>query len=176
MRLSTATLHAQEGGVVRVELDNIKSGWNTGQHVWIRRLTAKSLHESRLKSSPSQVMADGSSQLILSSSIAHPFAISNSAEYAPLVKYHLGEASPSDGMVLYSKCVGKWTRNLHQASLPKNMTSINADPFNDDRGEKQSVELEQGRKIKMLVDGPYGVHFFSWGDFETVILIAGGGG
>lgn len=43
LRFKTATLHIQEGGVVRVELDDIKSGWGAGQHVWIRRLTAKSL-------------------------------------------------------------------------------------------------------------------------------------
>lgn len=43
LRFKTATLRVQEGGVVRVEIDGIKSGWGAGQHVWIRRFTAKSL-------------------------------------------------------------------------------------------------------------------------------------
>ena len=79
-------------------------------------------------------------------------------------------------MVLYSKAAGNWTRNLYQASLPKNPTSNTADPFSDDKQEKQSPDSEQGQKITLIVDGPYGVHFFSWGEFETVVPVAGGSG
>lgn len=53
MRVRTATLFAQEGGVARVELDGIKSGWNAGQHVWVRRLSAGSIIESESPALPS---------------------------------------------------------------------------------------------------------------------------
>lgn len=48
LRLKTATVHTQEGGIVRVEFDDIKSGWRGGQHLWIRRLAAKSIFEGEL--------------------------------------------------------------------------------------------------------------------------------
>lgn len=32
------------------------------------------------------------------------------------------------------------------------------------------------RTMKVLVDGPYGVNFTAFADFETVLLIAGGSG
>lgn len=77
-------------------------------------------------------------------------------------------------MILYSKAFGRWTRNLYQASIPK--TPIKDNPFGDDKEEKKSPELEEGEKIKLIVDGPYGINLCCWSEFETVLLIAGGSG
>lgn len=125
--------------------------------------------------------------------LVHPFSIANSAEFAPLVKYHLNEQPDAEGMVLYSKACGRWTKDLYTTALgnknSNNKSSDdNANPFGDENrikddqyeDEKKSPELANyiagGAKIKLLVDGPYGITFSSYTDFESVLLVAGGSG
>lgn len=116
----------------------------------------------------------------------HPFSIANSAEYAPLLRYHLDEAPESEGMVLYSKVCGRWTRNLYQTALGQKKQSIDnndENPFSDANRvkedylkSKESSTIEAGEKVKLLIDGPYGIMFSSYTDFESVMLVAGGSG
>lgn len=125
---------------------------------------------------------------------AHPFSIANSAEFAPLVKYHLNEEPDAEGMVIYSKACGRWTKDLYTTALGsknnnKSGDDNNANPFGDENrikddqyeDEKGSPESSAnytsgGAKIKLLVDGPYGITFSSYTDFESVLLVAGGSG
>ena len=40
-RVRTARLVAREGGVTQITVDGLDAGWRAGQHVWVRRLTAR---------------------------------------------------------------------------------------------------------------------------------------
>ena len=45
-RIRTATLiPSEEGGVTQIRVDGIKSGWKAGQHVWVRRMSARHVFE-----------------------------------------------------------------------------------------------------------------------------------
>lgn len=45
MRVVTAVLTPQAGETTKVEIQGIRSDWRAGQHVWIRRLQPRFLHE-----------------------------------------------------------------------------------------------------------------------------------
>lgn len=47
MRVRTATLTAESGGITKVEVEGVRSGWRAGQHVWIRQLNGRMVSESK---------------------------------------------------------------------------------------------------------------------------------
>ena len=60
-RVRTARLVAREGGVTQITVDGLGSGWRAGQHVWVRRLTARHAWEGASASAPASAPAVRSS-------------------------------------------------------------------------------------------------------------------
>jgi len=105
---------------------------------------------------------------------SHPFTITN----APSMP---GSASPR-GIILYAKVSGDWTRRLHSIA-----TDLSEDTVENKGSEMekflQSIEgtgniglSHPGKKVTVMIDGPYGGLKMDLGDYETVLLVAGGSG
>jgi ferric-chelate reductase len=84
---------------------------------------------------------------------SHPLTILN-ADSATTV---LSPSCPtSAGITLGARAVGDWTRALNQLA--------------------KKHAAEDGFRVTVMLDGPYGGLSLDLGDFETVLLVAGGSG
>lgn len=108
--LATATLTpVPELQCVRVEVPHLTRGWRAGQHIRLRTVSLRRMFITDLFE-------------------AHPLTIASVAE------------SPSgEGLVLYVKVAGDWTRRLYEASK-----------------QQQAETGEMGASMRMIIEGPYG--------------------
>lgn len=89
LRIRTATLVSLGEGAnstTKLSIPSLQSGWNTGQHIWIRRLSGLSTLE------------------------VHPFSIAHSADLANGINGKKG------ALTVYAKSCGDWTKSLNEAA------------------------------------------------------------
>lgn len=97
----------------------------------------------------------------------HPFTIAS-----------VSENSRGDGLVLYVKKTGDWTKKLYNAAA---VTRANTDTVYEEK-VGYTVALEKGfgsgATMKMLVEGPYGGHegHATMASFTSAFVFVGGSG
>ncbi|KIK15846.1 hypothetical protein PISMIDRAFT_16235 [Pisolithus microcarpus 441] len=92
---------------------------------------------------------------------SHPFTILS----APSSKSCFNHS----GMILAARVSGDWTSELNTYTRDKQDLS---DPV----AEKQSGDERSGVPVHVMIDGPYGGSSVDLGQYETVLLVAGGSG
>ncbi|KAL1413525.1 hypothetical protein Q8F55_001299 [Vanrija albida] len=149
-RLKDATLVPVDPTLTLIHIPDCDAGWLPTQHVFIRVFRGAGLFE------------------------AHPFTITNAP---PNV---LGGPR---GITLYAKVAGDWTRRLH--NIASDCTSIETGDDYEEREAFIKAEAEgkiapghdhPGRCVTVMIDGPYGGLKMDLGEYETVLVVAGGSG
>jgi ferric-chelate reductase len=138
--------------VLQIHVPDCDSGWLPTQHVLLRVMKGSGIFES------------------------HPFTITN----APSSSL----SSTPRGIILYAKVCGDWTRRLHSlardvATLEEEEDAEEREKFIQDENEgKASVGgMEHpGKRVTVMIDGPYGGLKLDLGEYEAVLLVAGGSG
>lgn len=153
--------------IPQIHIPDCDAGWLPTQHVLLRVLSGSGIFES------------------------HPFTITN----APSTPF---SASPR-GIILYAKVAGDWTKKLHD--LARDVKSLEV---GDDLEEKESflaannkARLSEGgiqdtdgggggqgmegmdhpgKRVQVMIDGPYGGLKMDLGQYESVLLVGGGSG
>ncbi|TYJ57001.1 hypothetical protein B9479_002280 [Cryptococcus floricola] len=147
-RIKDATLVPIDSTLTMIHIPDCDAGWLPTQHILIRVLRGSGVFES------------------------HPFTITN----APATAF---SAAPR-GIILYAKVAGDWTRKLH--NLARDTTR--------EVGDEKECFLQQqpgqgaglqgidhpGRKVQIVIDGPYGGLKMDLGQYEHVLLVGGGSG
>ncbi|KAG8852232.1 hypothetical protein FRB96_008878 [Tulasnella sp. 330] len=133
----------------RVEIPYLTRGWRAGQHVRIHALSF------------SKMGFFGSFMEV------HPFTIAS-----------VSENGRGDGMVLYVKKTGDWTKKLYNAA---SVTQANTDTVYEEK-VGYTVALEKGfgsgATMRMLVEGPYGgpEGHAVISSFSSAFVLVGGSG
>ncbi|KAJ6492247.1 iron reductase [Mycena sanguinolenta] len=163
-RVVVGRVEAKEGGMSLIHIPIARTGWRAGQHVQMRALIGARAWE------------------------AHPLSVC-CAE--PSVSCLTAPDGSPIGMLLAARACGDWSRSLwayaKDAPEEEEADSDEADPDVDleageIKAEKRVVaskELEPtdpGRDAHLLLEGPYGGPALRAGDFERVLLFAGGSG
>ncbi|OXC66933.1 hypothetical protein AYX13_04581 [Cryptococcus neoformans] len=155
-RIKDATLVPVDKTLTMIHIPDCDAGWLPTQHVLLRVLSGSGIFES------------------------HPFTITN----APSTAF---SASPR-GIILYAKVAGDWTRKLH--ALARDVKSLEV---GDDLEEKESFLANKaqsegggnvdeegidhpGKRVQVMIDGPYGGLSMDLGQYESVLLVGGGSG
>lgn len=155
-RIKDATLVPVDKTLTMIHIPDCDAGWLPTQHVLLRVLSGSGIFES------------------------HPFTITN----APSTAF---SASPR-GIILYAKVAGDWTKKLHD--LARDVKSLEV---GDDLEEKESflankaqneggVNADEegidhpGKRVQVMIDGPYGGLKMDLGQYESVLLVGGGSG
>lgn len=142
--------------ILQIHIPDCDAGWLPTQHVLLRVLSGSGIFES------------------------HPFTITN----APSTAF---SASPR-GIILYAKVAGDWTKKLHD--LARDVKSLEV---GDDLEEKESFLAANnkarlsggegmegmdhpGKRVQVMIDGPYGGLKMDLGQYESVLLVGGGSG
>jgi len=149
-RIKDATIIPVDSTMTMIHIPDCDAGWLPTQHINVRVLRGAGIFES------------------------HPFTITN--------------APPSDlsgsqrGIVLYAKIAGDWTRRLHRMACE---TSLE---IGDDYEEREAfIKAESegklapgadhpGRRVTVMIDGPYGGLKLDLASYDTVLVVAGGSG
>ena len=71
---------------------------------------------------------------------------------------------PGGTMTLAARAVGDWSRHLNRYAISE-----------QERGRVEKDE-QPGVPVQVMIDGPYGGSSVDLGDYESVLLIAGGSG
>lgn len=164
---TSAAPQKNELTIPQIHIPDCDAGWLPTQHVLLRVLSGSGIFES------------------------HPFTITN----APSTPF---SASPR-GIILYAKVAGDWTKKLHD--LARDVKSLEV---GDDLEEKESflaannkARLSEGgiqdadgggggqgmegmdhpgKRVQVMIDGPYGGLKMDLGQYESVLLVGGGSG
>ncbi|WVW83773.1 hypothetical protein I302_105794 [Kwoniella bestiolae CBS 10118] len=156
-RIKDATLVPIDDTLTMIHIPDCDSGWLPTQHVFLRIMKGSGIFES------------------------HPFTITNAPSLSP------GQR----GIILYAKVSGDWTRKVH--NLAKDTSTIEFDVDDDEsmimeetqrflENEKDDVSEVRcgsdhpGRKVQVILDGPYGGLKMDMGEYDTVLCIGGGSG
>lgn len=121
-------------------------GWIPGQHV---RLCA--LFDNRIME-------------------AHPLTISS----APSDISVCNADGEIETMILVTRVCGDWSRALNKYAIEFPMSKT--EDFQDESGDRGRIAGPNGALIQATIDGPYGGCSIDIGDFEHVVLFAGGSG
>jgi ferric-chelate reductase len=107
---------------------------------------------------------------------SHPFTITN----APSSSL----SSTPRGIILYAKVCGDWTRRLQ--SLARDVATLEEEEDAEEREKFIQDEKEgkvcvggmehPGKRVTVMIDGPYGGLKLDLAEYEAVLLVAGGSG
>ncbi|WWC61748.1 uncharacterized protein I303_104333 [Kwoniella dejecticola CBS 10117] len=152
-RIKDATLVPVDDTLTMIHIPDCDSGWLPTQHVFVRVLKGSGVFES------------------------HPFTITN----APSTPF---SAAPR-GIVLYAKVAGDWTRKVHNLARDVTISEFGdeddlvaeREKFLQSYGEELKSGFDHpGRKVQVMIDGPYGGLKIDLGQYENVLLVGGGSG
>ncbi|OCF60483.1 ferric-chelate reductase [Kwoniella mangroviensis CBS 10435] len=158
-RIKDATLIPVDDTLTMIHIPDCDSGWLPTQHIFVRVLKGSGVFES------------------------HPFTITNAT------------STTDRGIVLYAKTSGDWTRRIHDLARDTGTFEVDMD-VDDDKimeetqgfleKEQQTMEGNEndigsgfdhpGRKVQVMIDGPYGGLKIDLGQYENILLIGGGSG
>ncbi|WVQ67790.1 uncharacterized protein L199_005995 [Kwoniella botswanensis] len=158
-RIKDATLVPVDDTLTMIHIADCDSGWLPTQHIFVKVLKGSGVFES------------------------HPFTITNAT------------STTDRGIVLYAKISGDWTRRIHDLARDTGTFEVDMDVDDDQIMEETQRFLEKeqqiregndndmgsgfdhpGRKVQVMIDGPYGGLKIDLGQYENVLLIGGGSG
>ncbi|WVR07160.1 hypothetical protein IAU60_004201 [Kwoniella sp. DSM 27419] len=175
-RLKDAVLVPVDETMTMIHIPDCDAGWLPTQHVFLRVLKGSGVFES------------------------HPFTITNAPGSG------LDPGAVPRGIILYAKVSGGWTRKLHgMASDPTvevgggggDSDDDDGDDGDDARNDKDLLLAEKsprvlvdarlaqalrpgpdhpGKRVQVMLDGPYGGLKVDLGSYENVLLVGGGSG
>ncbi|KAH9900709.1 iron reductase [Cubamyces lactineus] len=93
---------------------------------------------------------------------SHPLTIINAPSSTSCV--------PSNTLTLGARVLGDWTRAINQYA------SVEQERLLAMEKETEKGELPPGVPVQVMIDGPYGGSSVDLGDYESVLLVAGGAG
>ncbi|GAA6028935.1 hypothetical protein JCM8097_001513 [Rhodosporidiobolus ruineniae] len=185
MRVRWVEAEALEGGMVKLKMQGVHSGWRGGQHLSIRLFFSPQplVHPegtSRFKRWPAN-LAHAVRSMVRPFE-AHPFSIATAPPALAADAASEDPAARDRGIALYARSCGPrtWTgdlyRNVSLASLPLPRARSGPAAPNSDPAKPQKVYLP------CLLEGPYGglsPYESTQGlltSTESVLLVAGGSG
>ncbi|WWC94063.1 hypothetical protein V866_000901 [Kwoniella sp. B9012] len=158
-RIKDATLVPVDDTLTMIHIPDCDSGWLPTQHIFVRVLKGSGVFES------------------------HPFTITNAT------------STTDRGIVLYAKISGDWTRRIHDLARDTGTFEVDMDVDDDQimeetqrflKKEQQIMEGNDndmgsgfdhpGKKVQVMIDGPYGGLKIDLGQYENILLIGGGSG
>ncbi|KAL7421724.1 hypothetical protein Q5752_003495 [Cryptotrichosporon argae] len=159
-RIKPAVLVPVDPTLTMVHIPTCDAGWLPTQHVFLRVFAGPGIFES------------------------HPFTITNAPP---------SSAGAPRGIILYAKVAGDWTRRLHAlARAGAGLVATDFDWTIDGACEGERYEMADrerlikgdakdgldhpGARVTVMLDGPYGGLTMDLGDYESVLLVAGGSG
>ncbi|KAH7875665.1 uncharacterized protein C8R40DRAFT_1160568 [Lentinula edodes] len=162
VRIKDANLAAVDSNMTLIRIQDCDTNWIAGQHVRLRVFFSGRVFES------------------------HPLTIMNAPSNVTCL------AGPSStesgrGIILGARVTGDWTRALNnyadaegkaiQAQNAKWVAEKKKAASNDEHSSlsDQSIPLPEV-PVQVMLDGPYGGCSLDLGQYETVLLIAGGSG
>ncbi|KAJ3711396.1 hypothetical protein C8R42DRAFT_616455 [Lentinula raphanica] len=163
VRIKDATLTAVDSNMTLIRVQNCDTNWIAGQHVRLRVFFSGRVFES------------------------HPLTIMN----APTNVTCLAAPSSSEsgrGIILGARVTGDWTRALNTYADVEGKTVLAQNAMwvvekkkkaisNDDQSSiSDQPALLPEVPVQIMLDGPYGGCSLDLGQYETVLLIAGGSG
>ncbi|ORX36798.1 hypothetical protein BD324DRAFT_627198 [Kockovaella imperatae] len=150
-RIKDAVVSAIDSIQTLIYIPDCDYGWLPTQHVFLRVFRGPGIFES------------------------HPFTITNAAAWP-------GSGSPR-GIVLYASIAGDWTRRLHESAVERQIGFADLDDLQSEQDlflalEKKSGQQydESGKRVKVMIDGPYGGLKIDLAVSNHVLVIAGGSG
>ncbi|WVQ72614.1 hypothetical protein IAR50_002172 [Cryptococcus sp. DSM 104548] len=146
-RIKDATLVPIDNTLTMIHIPDCDAGWLPTQHILIRVLNGSGVFES------------------------HPFTITNAANTA-------FSAVPR-GIVLYAKVAGDWTKKLHD--MARDVATCEVGHGDEEKeaflqNQRSQGTDHPGRKVQVVIDGPYGGLKMDLGQYEHVLLVGGGSG
>lgn len=136
----------------KIHIPDCGSGWKPTQHVLLRVMRGRGIFES------------------------HPFTITN----AP------STTARQSGITLYAKVAGDWTRRLHRLASNVQDLEIGEDIIEREAflakekitdGTTDGIQIDHpGKRVMVMLDGPYGGLKMDLGEYRRVLLVAGGSG
>ncbi|KAJ7164427.1 iron reductase [Mycena filopes] len=157
-RVVVAHVEPREGGMALIHIPLAATGWRAGQHVQVRALVGGRAWE------------------------AHPLSVCCAPPGQSCLR---GPDGAPMGMLLAARACGDWSRALLDfASRPDvdafPSSSVDGDlegggPHAAHRAEKEE-DVVPGREAHLVLEGPYGGPTLRAGDFERVLMFAGGSG
>lgn len=148
-RIKDATIVPVDSTLTMIHIPDCDAGWLPTQHVNLRVLRGAGIFE------------------------AHPFTITNAPPTAL-------SGNPR-GIVLYAKVCGDWTRRLHRMagdmSLEEGDDYEEREAFIQESEERKGFGADHpGRRVTVMIDGPYGGLKMDMSAYETALIVAGGSG
>ncbi|BEJ12085.1 hypothetical protein CspHIS471_0205450 [Cutaneotrichosporon sp. HIS471] len=148
-RLKDATLVPVDSTLTMIHIPDCDSGWLPTQHVFLRVLRGAGIFE------------------------AHPFTITNAPPGAL-------SGNPR-GIVLYAKVAGDWTRRLHSMAGEHGLEEgdeyeLREALMQSNEGKRGHGADHPGRRVTVMLDGPYGGLKLDLSAYESALVVAGGSG
>ncbi|KAG8985734.1 hypothetical protein FRB90_004485 [Tulasnella sp. 427] len=166
MRFKDAYLEAPDNLITLIHIPDVSGGWIAGQHVRIRIFFDGRVFEQHPLS-------------ILNA----PPTVSTFANYpSTSEKVELERNGP--GMMLAARNCGDWSNALNRlarSDLPEDKGSAIAllpvhGTGEDGHEEFHELETTEGRRVGVMIDGPFGGPSIDFAQSENVLLISGGSG
>jgi ferric-chelate reductase len=148
-RLKDATLVPLDPTLTMIHIPDCDAGWLPTQHVHLRVLRGPGIFE------------------------AHPFTITNAPPGAL-------PGNPR-GIVLYAKVAGDWTRRVHRMAGEGGLEEgdeyeLREALMQGDEGKRGYGAEHPGRRVTVMLDGPYGGLKLDFSAYESALVMAGGSG
>ncbi|KAJ7037152.1 hypothetical protein C8F04DRAFT_1209918 [Mycena alexandri] len=160
-RVVVGNVEAKDGGMSLIHIPLATNGWRAGQHVQVRALIGGRAWEG------------------------HPLSVCCAA---PDVSCLRAPDGGPIGMLLAARACGDWSRSLHTFGLADGGLAAEKKAADLEAGEPQEgavVAYEKragveddlsGPEAHFILEGPYGGPTLRAGDYERVLLFAGGSG
>ncbi|KAF4568608.1 hypothetical protein EYR36_010620 [Pleurotus pulmonarius] len=161
-RIKDAELIPVGNQMTIINIRDCTDGWLPGQHVRLRIFFSGRIFES------------------------HPLTIMNNPSAGGVAeKKHSSGVEEEDpdkmeGMVLGARVCGDWTRAVNEYALKEGERVRRISSANEKEASTSSTPLPASTStpvpIQVMIDGPYGGCSIDLGDYENVLLVAGGSG
>ncbi|KAL4263678.1 Ferric/Cupric Reductase Transmembrane Component [Pleurotus pulmonarius] len=161
-RIKDAELIPVGNQMTIINIRDCTDGWLPGQHVRLRIFFSGRIFES------------------------HPLTIMNNPSAGGVAeKKHASGVEEEDGdkmegMVLGARVCGDWTRAVNEYALKEGERVRRISAANEKDASTSSTPLPASTStpvpIQVMIDGPYGGCSIDLGDYENVLLVAGGSG
>ncbi|KIO20576.1 hypothetical protein M407DRAFT_245747 [Tulasnella calospora MUT 4182] len=164
MRFKDAYLEAPDNLITLIHIPDVSGGWIAGQHVRIRIFFDGRVFEQHPLS------------ILNAPPTISTFANYPSNEKADFERY-------GSGIILAARNCGDWSgalNRLARSELPEDKGSAIAllpvSGEHEGHEEMQEFESTEGRRVGVMIDGPFGGPSIDFAQSENVVLISGGSG
>ncbi|KAG7094335.1 hypothetical protein E1B28_007934 [Marasmius oreades] len=149
-RIKDATLAAVGEQMTLIRIPHCDTGWEAGQHIRLRVFFSGRIFES------------------------HPLSIMSAPPETSCLRSSDGIPS---GILLGARVTGDWTRALNQYATAESYSTnllTSLEPKTKQEGSCEGAITPV--PVHVMIDGPYGGSSIDLGEYESVLLVAGGSG